>query len=190
VQPYRRIPFSAVNSKSHQDLALQAARESMTLLKNEPKSSASATTSASASAASAPVLPLSASTVKSVAVIGPNANCTQKGSGNSCNQLGNYATFAPFVITPVDGMAMLCNATGSQGCAINTKYAKPTYSTCIVCRGTSAVGGWVCNSTKTYSDHSPSQSFSTGTVSRRQLWTRRALLWLCPKLVLPMQSSW
>jgi beta-glucosidase-like glycosyl hydrolase len=92
-QPYRQIPPSAANSPEHQALALTAAAEGLTLLKNIQGA-----------------LPLSAKSVKSVAVIGPNANCTQqvephgKGGDHHCNQLGNYATESPFVITPADGI--------------------------------------------------------------------------------------
>ena len=57
--------------------------------------------------------------VRNVAVIGPNANCTLLGSGKSCNQLGNYATFAPFVSTPADGIGAFASVVGCQGSGIN-----------------------------------------------------------------------
>ena len=101
MQPYRQIPFSAVNAKAHQDLALGSARQAITLLINRRAA-----------------LPFG-SGVKRVAVIGPNANCTLKGSGKSCNQLGNYATFAPFVSTPVDGIKAFASVVGCQGSGIN-----------------------------------------------------------------------
>ena len=59
--PYRQIPPSAANSPKHQALAQNAAAEGLTLLKNNR------------------VLPLSQKTIRSLSVIGPNANCTQQG---------------------------------------------------------------------------------------------------------------
>lgn len=57
--PYNQISPSVVGSKKHQELAREAARQSIVLLKNENN-----------------VLPLNKSKVKSVAVFGPNsANC-------------------------------------------------------------------------------------------------------------------
>lgn len=109
-QPYRQIPWSSVNSPAHQQLALEAARGGITLLKN-----------AAVGGTGAPALPLSAGRVSTVAVVGPNANCTLRGSGGSCNQLGNYATFAPFVVTPVDGIAAYASVVGCQGCAVSTR---------------------------------------------------------------------
>jgi hypothetical protein len=123
---YSMPPFSTVNSEAHQTLALESARQSITLLKNEKAIGwkntiggkeaiggkgggshsghiGSATTALSTLPAL--VLPFSTATIKKLAVIGPNANCTLVGSGKSCNQLGNYATFAPFVITPAQGLA-------------------------------------------------------------------------------------
>lgn len=57
--PYNSISSSVVGSKKHQQLALESARQSIVLLKNENN-----------------ILPLDKSTIKSVAVFGPNsANC-------------------------------------------------------------------------------------------------------------------
>ena len=54
--PWTKIPMSVVNNDEHKKLALDMARESMTLLQNKNN-----------------ILPLSKS-VKKIAVIGPNAN--------------------------------------------------------------------------------------------------------------------
>ena len=54
--PYSKIPYNIVNCKQHQALSLKAARESIVLLKNDNN-----------------LLPLSKD-IKSIAVIGPNAN--------------------------------------------------------------------------------------------------------------------
>jgi beta-glucosidase len=56
VVPWTKIPISVVNNEAHRKLALDMARESMTLLQNNNN-----------------ILPLSKS-VKKIAVIGPNAN--------------------------------------------------------------------------------------------------------------------
>ena len=105
--PYRQIPPLAANSPEHQALALHAAAEGLTLLKNDHGT-----------------LPLSQKAIRSLAVIGPNANCTQQvrphgqQGDHHCNQLGNYATESPFVITPVDGLAKFATVTGVT-CALN-----------------------------------------------------------------------
>jgi len=62
--PYASIPYSVVNSPNHQALALEAAHKSIVLLKNEKN-----------------VLPLSKN-IKSLAVIGPNANDEEVLVGN------------------------------------------------------------------------------------------------------------
>ena len=63
--PFSKIPFSENNSVAHAELALQAARESMVLLKNDG------------------TLPLDRAKLKRIAVIGPNAN-------SEAVLLGNY----------------------------------------------------------------------------------------------------
>lgn len=62
--PWTKIPLSVVNSPAHEKLALEMARESMTLLQNKND-----------------ILPLSKS-ISKVAVVGPNANNTQMLWGN------------------------------------------------------------------------------------------------------------
>jgi len=77
--PYARIPYSVVDSREHRELSLQAARESIVLLKNENH-----------------LLPLS-KTLKSIAVVGPNANDVKA-------LLGNYYGTPSLAITPVVGI--------------------------------------------------------------------------------------
>lgn len=62
--PWTKIPMSVVNSKEHQKLALEMAKESMTLLQNKNN-----------------ILPLSKK-IKRIAVIGPNADDEQLMWGN------------------------------------------------------------------------------------------------------------
>jgi beta-glucosidase len=77
--PWSKIPMSVVNSEEHKKLALEMARESMTLLQNKNN-----------------ILPLSRS-VEKIAVIGPNAN-------DKPLMWGNY-NGTPFnTITILDGI--------------------------------------------------------------------------------------
>ncbi|HET6383101.1 MAG TPA: glycoside hydrolase family 3 C-terminal domain-containing protein [Armatimonadota bacterium] len=76
--PYNQIPFSVVDSPKHRALALEAARQSIVLLKNDG------------------ILPLNPAQIQSVAVIGPTA-------GSAI--LGGYSG-SPFVrISPMQGIA-------------------------------------------------------------------------------------
>jgi len=77
VVPYTDIPEERLESKEHQELALQTARESMVLLKNEG------------------VLPFDDEQMESIAVIGPNAHKTE---------LGNYSGFPSIKISPLEGI--------------------------------------------------------------------------------------
>jgi beta-glucosidase len=77
--PFNSIPASEVNSPAHRELALQAARESIVLLKN-----------------SRDTLPLKSS-IKTIAVVGPTADLLESIEGN-------YNGTAPNPVTPLDGM--------------------------------------------------------------------------------------
>jgi beta-glucosidase len=77
--PYARIPYSTVESPAHQALALRAARESIVLLKNDRG-----------------LLPL-ARTLKTIAVIGPNADDEEV-------LLGNYNGTPTRAVTPLEGI--------------------------------------------------------------------------------------
>lgn len=79
VVPYGSIPMSVVSSKKHRELALETAQKSIVLLKNENN-----------------LLPLKKD-VKSIAVIGPNANDLEV-------MLGNYNGFPSQYFTPLDGI--------------------------------------------------------------------------------------
>ena len=74
IVPYDQIPYSANDSPEHRQLALQAARESMVLLKNERN-----------------LLPLSKD-LKSVAVLGPLADDVNVLVGNYNGQPSEYTT--------------------------------------------------------------------------------------------------
>ena len=77
--PYTSIPQSVVNSKEHQELALQAARESIVLLKNDNN-----------------ILPLTRK-IKTIGVIGPNANELEA-------LWGNYHGLPFQYVTPINGI--------------------------------------------------------------------------------------
>ena len=62
--PFNAIPYSEVNSAAHRELALQAARESIVLLKNGNNT-----------------LPLKAS-IRKIAVVGPTADLLESIEGN------------------------------------------------------------------------------------------------------------
>jgi len=62
---YAQIPYSVVDCPEHRELALETARQSLVLLKNQNN-----------------LLPLDANVIKSIAVIGPNADETLVLSGN------------------------------------------------------------------------------------------------------------
>ncbi len=76
--PYAQIPYSVVDCAEHRALALETARESMVLLKNDG------------------VLPL-ARDLRSIAVIGPNADDAQV-------LLGNYHGTPSASVTPLEGI--------------------------------------------------------------------------------------
>ena len=70
--PWSTIPSSAISCEKHDDLATQAARESMVLLENKP---------INANGVLKAILPLSKS-IKTLAVIGPNADDIELLNGN------------------------------------------------------------------------------------------------------------
>ena len=76
--PFTSIPFDVIDSPEHRQLARRAAQASLVLLKNDG------------------VLPLGPS-LKSIAVIGPNANAPQV-------LWGNYSGIASHTVTPFEGI--------------------------------------------------------------------------------------
>ncbi|HLF89277.1 MAG TPA: glycoside hydrolase family 3 C-terminal domain-containing protein, partial [Anaerolineales bacterium] len=101
--PYAQVPYEVINSPKHQGLALQAARESIVLLKNENN-----------------LLPLSKD-IRSIAVIGPNAD-------DPVVMLGNY-NGTPFkMISPLEAIrnrvSPSTKVVHAQGCEI-TRWMPP-----------------------------------------------------------------
>lgn len=77
--PFNAIPFSEANSAAHRELALQAARESIVLLKNRDNT-----------------LPFKPS-IRKIAVVGPTADLLESFEGN-------YNGTAPNPVSPLDGL--------------------------------------------------------------------------------------
>jgi beta-glucosidase len=94
---FNSIPYSVVDNKEHRNLALEAARKSIVLLKNTQNT-----------------LPLSKD-LKTIAVIGPNAD-------DSALQLGNYNGTPSHTITPLEGIRTKLGATTrvlyTKGCEL------------------------------------------------------------------------
>ena len=78
--PWANIPASTISCEKHDELATQAARESMVLLENTERSPLNGE-AASAGGAKVPVLPLPKS-IKTLAVVGPNADDVELLNGN------------------------------------------------------------------------------------------------------------
>ncbi|XP_023553984.1 beta-xylosidase/alpha-L-arabinofuranosidase 1-like [Cucurbita pepo subsp. pepo] len=91
-QLYGKLGPKDVCTPEHQELAREAARQGIVLLKNTPKS-----------------LPLSASAIKSLAVIGPNANVTK-------TMIGNYEGIPCKYTTPLQGLSAVVSTTYQPGC--------------------------------------------------------------------------
>ena len=102
--PFADIPYSKLNCKEHKALNLEAARQSIVLLKNEND-----------------YLPLKQDTVKRIAVIGPNALSTTVLEGNYNGHADEYVTVADGVRKVFDSSEIIV-ADGSQICFDQSKY--------------------------------------------------------------------
>ncbi|MBN2303718.1 MAG: glycoside hydrolase family 3 C-terminal domain-containing protein, partial [Anaerolineae bacterium] len=79
IVPYAQMPYEITDSPQHRDLALRTARESLILLKNDG------------------ILPLDQAQIKTIAVIGPNADSVEV-------LLGNYNGIPAQPVTPLAGI--------------------------------------------------------------------------------------
>jgi beta-glucosidase len=95
--PFSKIPYSENDSAGHRRVALEAARKSIVLLKNENS-----------------VLPLKASMTK-IAVIGPSADDPEA-------LLGNYNGFSSKHVTPLEGMQHQFSAKAGVRYALGSTY--------------------------------------------------------------------
>ncbi|KAJ7968160.1 Beta xylosidase [Quillaja saponaria] len=92
-QIYGKLGPKDVCTAENQELAREAARQGIVLLKNTPGS-----------------LPLNQAAIKSLAVIGPNANVTK-------TMIGNYEGIPCNYVTPLQGLAASVPTTYQPGCA-------------------------------------------------------------------------
>ncbi|KAL9224294.1 hypothetical protein vseg_000346 [Gypsophila vaccaria] len=90
---YGNLGAKDVCTPENQELAVDAARQGIVLLKNN-----------------AGTLPFSSTTVKSLAVIGPNANVTK-------TMIGNYEGIPCKYTTPLQGLSTYTSTTYQPGCA-------------------------------------------------------------------------
>ena len=110
IVPWTKIPISVVNNEEHRKLALEMARESMTLLQNKDK-----------------ILPLKKS--NKIAVVGPNAN-------DKPMLWGNYNGTPIRTITILDGITSKLSAQKiiyDKGCdLVEDKVTQSYFSNCSV----------------------------------------------------------
>ena len=97
--PYASVGKDEIDSDEHRQLALEAARQSITLLKNKNQA-----------------LPLKKSSideedVKKIALIGPHSMATEA-------MQANYEGVAPYLISPLEGLQMYGNIHQFDGCSI------------------------------------------------------------------------
>ncbi len=103
IVPYSAIPEEKLDCPAHRDLALEAAGKAIVLLKNEG------------------ILPLDKNKIKSIAVIGPNAE--------EC-QLGIYSGWPNIRISPLEGIKNKASSYGIkvdyvEGCGIGGGLSRP-----------------------------------------------------------------
>eukprot|EP00249_Psilotum_nudum_P013885 c24568_g1_i1 orf=97-2478(+) len=91
--PYGELGANAICTPRHHQLALEAARQGIVLLKNDGKT-----------------LPLSKDNVNILAVVGPNANASHD------SLLGDYAGIPCSYITPLQGLGKYANVSYQPGC--------------------------------------------------------------------------
>ncbi|MCQ2202610.1 MAG: glycoside hydrolase family 3 C-terminal domain-containing protein [Bacteroidales bacterium] len=124
--PYDSIPASVIASAGHKAKSLQAAREGIVLLKNDP----------SADGKKGPLLPLNPR--QKIAVVGPNAD-------NAVMLWGNYNGTPDSTISILDGISKYVKPNKliySEGCGL----AQVTSYSSWMNRGMSeAENGWVAN---------------------------------------------
>ncbi len=107
--PFNKIPLETIDCQRHRQLALQTARESIVLLRNDRR-----------------FLPLDAKKIKTIAVIGPDANTIET---------GNYTGTAAKAVSPLEGIKNKMQGDAkiefAKGCdiadsaPINTEYLIP-----------------------------------------------------------------
>ena len=101
--PYASIPYELIDCKEHKEFALEMSKKSIVLLKNEDK-----------------ILPVDKNTLKSIAVIGPNADSRPA-------LIGNYFGTASEYVTVLEGIRKAINEDTriyyAEGCPIYNEKA-------------------------------------------------------------------
>src|SRR5437868_1939721 len=118
--PYARIPFSENDSPAHRTLALKAARESIVLLKNEHNT-----------------LPLKRD-IKTIAVIGPNADAAEVLLGNYNGQPSKSATPLGGISAKVSPATKLLYAAGMYKPGV---FVEPVAAAALALRGSNSAAG-------------------------------------------------
>ena len=91
--PYDSIPYEVVSCRTHKDVSLHCAEQSMVLLKNSG------------------VLPLKRDALRTIAVIGPNSDSRAALEGNYCGTADRYVTFLEGIEDAFPGRVLY-----SEGC--------------------------------------------------------------------------
>ena len=82
---FDNIPYDVVSCKEHKAVSLESAEKSMVLLKNNG------------------ILPLDKNKIRSIAIIGPNADSREALEGNYCGKADEYITFLDGIRRSFDG---------------------------------------------------------------------------------------
>jgi len=121
--PYTSIPNDRLDCEDNRNLALQAAREAIVLLKNQDS-----------------LLPLNKDSLTRIAVIGPNANAVQ---------LGGYSGTPSVHISPLSGIITKVASSGTQvqyvrGCTISGPKEQASFDSAVMLAANSDVTILVC----------------------------------------------
>lgn len=110
-QPFGHLGPRDVCTPAHQELALEAARQSIVLLQNR-----------------AGTLPLSPNRYRTIAVIGPNSDAT-------VTMIGNYAGIACGYTSPLQGISRYAKTIHQAGCTDVACTTNPGFGAAIVAAG-------------------------------------------------------
>lgn len=102
--PYDEIPYKTVECKEHVDLAIDAARKSIVLLKNDA------------------ILPLDKDKFKTIGVIGPNANSRLALKGNYYGTSSRYVTLLEGIQAATEENTRVLY---SKGCELQNNQSEP-----------------------------------------------------------------
>ncbi len=110
VVPFADTPYEVIECEKHRECAKQACRESLVLLKNENK-----------------LLPLKKESLKSIAVIGPNANNRDILLGNYHGTPTRYRTILEGFLNSIPNDCRVWYAKGSEYISVRTEFCAEDY---------------------------------------------------------------